>query len=388
MPTPHGPIFSLTVLAQVLDFAGMKDNPARDRVHARLPREERREPTPPTADQIEAALSLMPLVYALAVLVLDATSMRIGELEEKGVLCGDLDEPDTRWRVRRAVEKGRRGRWVSLPPNLFAAVIATLPPREDRISDSPVFPGVTRTLASTNPCESMIECVRRTSRNGKRWQSGEMALCWTAAGMLEAERQFRRVIGYRELAKLALAAERELHRHPIQEVRSGQEAKNCEGEPENRLILSGDRLPRDTSRHFSKTRPRLSSVLLSVVASAECHRAGQASLRMIALVVDGEIVDRAAYDTTSVSRYGRCSDPLPAGRLIALDARAVLSAYPLLFCACPAAMASRLGGKAGRADGEGHSSRISSAMLRSWAGPAAHGAFSFNSRCFAAVHSL
>ena len=36
--------------------------------------------------------------------------------------------------------------------------------------------------------------------------------------MLEAERQFRRVIGYRDLVKLALAAERELHRHPIQEV--------------------------------------------------------------------------------------------------------------------------------------------------------------------------
>jgi putative transposase len=75
-----------------------------------------------------------------------------------------------------------------------------------------------RTLVSTNPCESMIECVRRTSRNVKRWSSGEMALRWTAAGILEAERQFRRVIGYRDLAKLALAAERELHRHPIQEV--------------------------------------------------------------------------------------------------------------------------------------------------------------------------
>ena len=74
------------------------------------------------------------------------------------------------------------------------------------------------TLASTNPCESMIECVRRTSRNVKRWSSGEMGLRWTAAGMLEAERQFRRVIGYRDLAKLALAAKRELHRHPIQEV--------------------------------------------------------------------------------------------------------------------------------------------------------------------------
>jgi hypothetical protein len=67
-----------------------------------------------------------------------------------------------------------------------------------------------RTLESTNPCESMIECVRRTSRNVKRWQSGDMALRWTAAGMLEAEQQFRRVIGYRDLAKLAVAIERDL----------------------------------------------------------------------------------------------------------------------------------------------------------------------------------
>jgi putative transposase len=70
-----------------------------------------------------------------------------------------------------------------------------------------------RTLESTNPCESMIECVRRSSRNVKRWQSGDMALRWTAAGMLEAERQFRRIIGYRDLAKLAVAIERELDRH-------------------------------------------------------------------------------------------------------------------------------------------------------------------------------
>jgi putative transposase len=67
-----------------------------------------------------------------------------------------------------------------------------------------------RTLASTNPCESMIETVRRISRNVKRWQSGEMCLRWTAAGMLEAETQFRRVIGHGDLAKLALAVERDV----------------------------------------------------------------------------------------------------------------------------------------------------------------------------------
>ncbi len=67
------------------------------------------------------------------------------------------------------------------------------------------------TLASTNPVESMIEIVRQTQRNVKRWRSGEMALRWTAAGMLEAERQFRRVVGYRDLPKLLAAIEREQH---------------------------------------------------------------------------------------------------------------------------------------------------------------------------------
>jgi integrase len=135
---------SLTTLAQVLDYAGVKENPARNRVHVRLPPQEREEPTPPTADQIEAILPRMPRRDALAVLVLDATGMRVGELEEKGLRCGDLDEPNTRWRVRRAVEKGRRGRWVSLPSDLFTAVVATLPPREDRSSARPVFPGLTQ----------------------------------------------------------------------------------------------------------------------------------------------------------------------------------------------------------------------------------------------------
>ncbi|MCA1677656.1 MAG: IS256 family transposase, partial [Actinobacteria bacterium] len=67
-----------------------------------------------------------------------------------------------------------------------------------------------RTLSSTNPCESMIEIVRKIQRNVKRWQGGDMRLRWTAAGMLEAEHQFRRIIGYRDLARLAVAVEREV----------------------------------------------------------------------------------------------------------------------------------------------------------------------------------
>jgi putative transposase len=69
-----------------------------------------------------------------------------------------------------------------------------------------------KTLCSTNPCESMIEIVRYTQRNVKRWQHGDMRKRWTAAGMLVAEQQFRRIIGYRDLAKLVIAIERHADR--------------------------------------------------------------------------------------------------------------------------------------------------------------------------------
>ena len=42
----------------------------------------------------------------------------------------------------------------------------------------------------------------------KRWLDGDMRKRWTAAGMLVAEQQFRRIIGYKDLAKLVIAIER------------------------------------------------------------------------------------------------------------------------------------------------------------------------------------
>lgn len=56
-----------------------------------------------------------------------------------------------------------------------------------------------RTLSSTNPIESCLSTVERVTRNVKRWRGGDQALRWTATGLLEAERKFRRVRGYREL---------------------------------------------------------------------------------------------------------------------------------------------------------------------------------------------
>jgi putative transposase len=65
-----------------------------------------------------------------------------------------------------------------------------------------------RSLACTNSIENMMGTVRRVSRNVKRWRNATMALRWTAAGMMEAAKGFRRLKAYRHLPILraALAA--------------------------------------------------------------------------------------------------------------------------------------------------------------------------------------
>ena len=150
--------------------------------------------------------------------------------KERNVLdhLPERDRPPVKQRLRRAWELDDHDRALSELRALAAELERSHPGAAASLREGiaetltltrlGIKGSLKRTLASTNPCESMIEIVRRTSRNVKRWQSGDMCLRWTAAGMLEAERQFRKIIGYRDLAKLALAAERELHRHPIQEV--------------------------------------------------------------------------------------------------------------------------------------------------------------------------
>jgi integrase len=129
---------SLLALAMILDHEGVAPNPARDKIRVRLPRQERPEIAPPTAAQVLAVHYLLPPRYRLPLLVLDATGMRLGELER--LSWSDIDEPRQRWRVSRAVAKTGRARWVSVPPVLFEAVCA-LVPRDDRVSERRVFQG-------------------------------------------------------------------------------------------------------------------------------------------------------------------------------------------------------------------------------------------------------
>jgi putative transposase len=59
-----------------------------------------------------------------------------------------------------------------------------------------------RSLACTNGIENMLGIVRRVCRNVKRWRNAAMALRWTAAGMMEATKGFRRLKAYRYLPVL------------------------------------------------------------------------------------------------------------------------------------------------------------------------------------------
>src|SRR4051794_276150 len=62
-----------------------------------------------------------------------------------------------------------------------------------------------RSLACTNIIENMNGTIRQVTRNVKRWRDASMALRWTAAGMMEARKGFRRLMAYKQLPTLKAA---------------------------------------------------------------------------------------------------------------------------------------------------------------------------------------
>jgi hypothetical protein len=64
-----------------------------------------------------------------------------------------------------------------------------------------------RTLATTHLIESALSVTRRVTARVTRWHDGEMRRRWCVAGLLRAERQFRRVKGHRALPTLIKAPE-------------------------------------------------------------------------------------------------------------------------------------------------------------------------------------
>ncbi len=62
-----------------------------------------------------------------------------------------------------------------------------------------------RKLRSTNMIEKSNSGIVTYSRNVKRWQSGSMNIRWTSAAIVEAEKKFRRVQGWRDIKTLIAA---------------------------------------------------------------------------------------------------------------------------------------------------------------------------------------
>jgi putative transposase len=81
-----------------------------------------------------------------------------------------------------------------------------------------------RVLSSTNLIENLFSRVREIGRRVRRWQSGTMVLRWTAAGVLEAERGFRKLAGYRAMPILAAA----LRAHDVQFNRTERRVDDTE----------------------------------------------------------------------------------------------------------------------------------------------------------------
>ena len=69
-----------------------------------------------------------------------------------------------------------------------------------------------RTLTNTNCVESMISIIKTSAGRVKNWGDGTMKKRWIAAGMLEAERSFRRVRGHADMPALIAAVHTEIVR--------------------------------------------------------------------------------------------------------------------------------------------------------------------------------
>ena len=67
-----------------------------------------------------------------------------------------------------------------------------------------------KSLSSTNMIESSYSRYRHVTRNVKRWKNVEQKKRWAATALLEAERSFRRLRGFRSMTVLAAALQAQL----------------------------------------------------------------------------------------------------------------------------------------------------------------------------------
>jgi integrase len=126
----------LQTFRDLLDFAGVEPNPARD-PKLRLPRVESKILEPPSGADVEAMLANMLPRWRLPFRVLEQTGMRIGELEQ--LEWRDVDVAGSRFRIRNGKTATAR-RWVMVPEWVVDEINLTCP-HDDRVPERRVFVG-------------------------------------------------------------------------------------------------------------------------------------------------------------------------------------------------------------------------------------------------------
>ena len=133
----------------ILDHHGVQPNPARDK-RVKLPRGERRHVIPPAGEHVLAILELLPSRYRLPLLVLDATGMRVGELEALTWATATRTVPAGASR-RRWRKRGPRGGFTRRPscsrPSWRSCRATTALPSGRCSSDSAPTASARRSLA-------------------------------------------------------------------------------------------------------------------------------------------------------------------------------------------------------------------------------------------------
>jgi len=76
------------------------------------------------------------------------------------------------------------------------------------VNELGLTPALMRGLSTTNIIENPNGAVRRVAGRVKRYRDADMVLRWTAAGFLEAEKSFRKILGVKDLWVLATALQR------------------------------------------------------------------------------------------------------------------------------------------------------------------------------------
>ncbi|MGH9122314.1 MAG: IS256 family transposase [Acidimicrobiales bacterium] len=123
-----------------------------------------------------------------------------------GAAFNDLD-PARGLRVAKGIARQLEADHPSAAASLLEGLDDMFTVRRLGVSDR-----LARSLSCTNAIESMISVIRKVTGRVTKWKDTTMVNRWAAAGMLEAERSFRRIKGHGDMQMLVSKVHAEVAR--------------------------------------------------------------------------------------------------------------------------------------------------------------------------------